>query len=115
MEHFGVKGMHWGTRKKSSGKSGSKETADSMGVSKSLAKIKSGGTKTLTNAELKAVVERMNLDQQYSRLSTSTKTLSEGRKFSTEVLREVGKDEAKKIVKEHIFKPLLKMVLKRNS
>lgn len=110
IEHFGVKGMRWGKRKKVSG---GKETADSKNVSSSLAKIKSGGTKALSNVELKAVVERMNLEQQYSKLATHTTTILAGRKFGAEVLREVGKDSAKKVVGDLFFKPLLKTVLNR--
>ena len=62
MEHFGVKGMHWGvSRKKSSGV----VSADSKRVSEQKTIIKSHGTRALSNKELQDVVTRMNLEQQY--------------------------------------------------
>jgi hypothetical protein len=58
LEHYGVKGMHWGIRKDVSG-------PDISGLS---------------NDELKKVVERMRLERQYSELAQNPRT-SAGVKF----------------------------------
>ena len=50
LEHVGVKGMRWGVRKK-------------RGSSKSV--------KTLSDAELKTRINRLNLEAQYNKLTTS--------------------------------------------
>jgi hypothetical protein len=52
--HFGVKGMRWGVRKEDS------------------------SVKSLSNQELKARIERMNLEKNYSRLTQEQSTISKG-------------------------------------
>lgn len=74
LEHFGVRGMKWGFRKGSSGKKGPPshhaESDDARNAKLLSAKVKGGGTKSLSNKELKTLVERMNLEQSYARIST---------------------------------------------
>lgn len=102
LEHYGIKGMRWGIRRDSPSGShpsagGSKTplapSEDHARVTEAQAKIRAGGTKTLSNQELQAVVTRMNLEQQYSRLASSpssTNSISSGQKFVREALG-VGK------------------------
>ena len=80
LNHYGVKGMHWGVRKAESGGGSSKPTSsgpkprvseDAKSVEKAFGKINRGGTDTLSNQELQHLVNRLNLEQQYSRLTTS--------------------------------------------
>jgi 2'-5' RNA ligase len=76
--HYGVKGMHWGVRRGDSGGKGSAPAAkpapkprmseDAKNVEKAFGKIDRGGTDSLSNHELQSVVNRLNLEQQYSRL-----------------------------------------------
>jgi 2'-5' RNA ligase len=76
--HYGVKGMHWGVRRGDSGGKGSAPAAkpapkprmseDAKNVEKAFVKIDRGGTDALSNHELQSVVNRLNLEQQYSRL-----------------------------------------------
>lgn len=64
LEHFGVRGMHWGVRRAKAPPS-----IDSATSSDTRTKIKdSGGTHALTNKELQAYITRANLEQQYSRI-----------------------------------------------
>jgi len=82
LEHYGVRGMRWGKRKKSSGGTSSKSTSDAKNVASSRSKVKTGGTKTLTTPELQALVTRMNLEQQYSNLVGKEATnISHGKNF----------------------------------
>lgn len=79
--HYGVKGMHWGIRRGDSGSGGSAPAAkpapkpltseDVKNVEKAFAKIELGGTDALSNHELQSVVNRLNLEQQYSRLMST--------------------------------------------
>lgn len=81
LNHYGVKGMHWGVRKSDSsgGGSGSAPKAaqkprmseDAKNVEKAFGKIERGGTDALSNHELQSIVTRMNLEQQFDRLSSS--------------------------------------------
>lgn len=76
--HYGVKGMKWGVRKSDSGgvsggkKAKPKEPAseDSARVSGIHSRVKTQrSTRMLSNKELQDAITRMNLEQQYSRLS----------------------------------------------
>lgn len=87
LAHFGVKGMRWGVRRDDpSGAHGpTGGTKKPIAVSEDHArtteirsKISSGGTKTVSNKELQDVIQRMNLEQQYSRLSSQKTTLTTG-------------------------------------
>lgn len=65
LEHRGVKGMKWGVRKK----------RDSKKESKRLKKAaKNHNPKDFTNEELKHIIDRMKLEQEYVRLTTTPKT-----------------------------------------
>lgn len=79
LEHFGVKGMHWGHRKaqdtgNSSGRTSARtpvprQSEDSKVFDKAMDRVDRGGTRSLSTRELQDVVNRMNLEQQYSRLT----------------------------------------------
>lgn len=82
LEHFGRKGMKWGEhifgkgdsngRNKAAAKAATDHTAspDSRTASDLQARVNASGTKNLTNKELQDLVTRMNLEQQYSKLSS---------------------------------------------
>ena len=84
MAHHGVKGMKWGVRKAAevstgSGSGGSgagtRRAADSedvRAVNKAKDKLAVNGTRVLSNEELRAVVNRMDLEQRYSKLESSS-------------------------------------------
>lgn len=73
--HYGVKGMKWGVRRsdaqlsKARGKSEMSEDAEKAANAR--IKAKTSGTSSLSNKEMQTLVNRMNLEQQYSRLNPS--------------------------------------------
>ena len=75
LSHFGVKGMRWGRRKDSSGSSGSqgpkpKSSDDAKQASELSAKVKKSGTRSLSNKELRALVDRMALEKRFAEINT---------------------------------------------
>ena len=63
MAHFGVKGMKWGVRKDSSG-SAAKASEDHAKV----AALRTKPTHSLSNAQLKTINERLQLESTYAEL-----------------------------------------------
>lgn len=96
LQHFGVLGMHWGRRKASS------HTTSSEDHAKVVSTTKGKKVHELSNAEIKAFNERMNLEKQYKELTKAQ--ISPGRKFVTELINTAAKEAASKFVKEYTSK-----------
>jgi hypothetical protein len=81
--HFGVKGMHWGSRK--SGKGSSHPVSPDAARATTLkTTVKKHGTSALSNQDLQHLVTRLNLEQQHGRLNPAH--VSAGEKFAKELL-----------------------------
>ncbi|TRO51030.1 hypothetical protein E2P63_05340 [Candidatus Bathyarchaeota archaeon] len=102
LTHFGILGMKWGVRRKG-GKSGRVESADS----KTANRLRKKSLSELSNAELKTLTQRMQLEQQYKSLSAPKK--SRGQKVVEDVLSEVGKDYVKNFVASGVSKGATKL------
>lgn len=124
--HYGVKGMKWGKRKgdrprtvtvtaapgkraKASGGYNRVASADAKAAAKLKQKAKASTTDALSNKELKALTERMNLEQRFSELNA--KNASAGKKFVAQLLSQGGKQEASKFVNSQ-FAEVGKMLTK---
>lgn len=135
LEHYGVKGMKWGVRKKDK-ESSSKDhdtadkarkkarksggetlsnkelkiiqerenlkrntktfdkkhdrVSDDKAQSRSIEKTgKFKGTKSLSNAELETAIRRMELENQYAKLSESKSSINKGRSFVQDIAKDV--------------------------
>jgi hypothetical protein len=80
LEHFGIKGMHWGVRKRLNPDA----SDDARAASETKRKVSPiVGPKALSNQELKTLISRMKLEQEYSRLKSSKSTIriEKGQKF----------------------------------
>ena len=115
LKHHGVKGQKWGVRRSSGTSSSSKSSKTSSGhtssedakkASETHSKVKSGGVHTVSNQELQHLVNRMNLERQFTTLSTQTKATSRGSKFAKEILVNVGKQQATKLASDAATKAI---------
>lgn len=87
LEHYGVKGMKWGVRRKNHGglsKTEFKKSQDRQRAERLMRK----GAKALSNQELKDVNNRLNLEQNYNRMNPSP--ISKGRKAAQEIITTIG-------------------------
>jgi hypothetical protein len=82
LAHFGVKGMKWGVRRNKPSMPASDDSARATAVR---TKVKTGGTKALSNKELQDLITRMNLEQQYARLNPSK--VQKGAQVVSDILR----------------------------
>lgn len=94
ISHHGIKGMKWGVRRSQAqldAASGSSISSDAKAAASAQAKINSGGTKSLSNQELQGLVNRMNLERQYSQLQTQHQSELDRGLQTTKNLLKVGK------------------------
>lgn len=104
--HYGIRGMRWGVRRAVRGNNGSSST-DHQTAAIARDKARKGGVKTLSNPELKALIERMNLERQYNSIvppSKGGRFTRAGLKFVGDVMLNVGKQQATKLVNDQTAK-----------
>jgi len=115
LEHYGVKGMKWGVRR-------SREQIDADSADKAVArelnkKIKKnrGNTNALSNQELQSVITRMNLEQQYSNLTTKQNGKSAAQKgaewavdFATSTANTQFRNATNKVLSYQVEQALIK-------
>lgn len=101
IQHYGVKGMKWGKRKKRSVEtSSSTSSAPARQLSddyKTARSLKGKSSAELSNKELQTLVSRMNLEQQYARLNPTPPTTQ---KVVTDILANTGKQLASEYSKK---------------
>jgi hypothetical protein len=100
LEHFGVKGMHWGQHKgdvQRLGALGAAAVGSRPATKTKTAEFKkqvgkAGGVKNISDKELKSMLARMNMESQFSKLSTQhTQEIQKGRRATLKFLGEFGK------------------------
>jgi hypothetical protein len=93
LEHHGVKGMHWGIRNPESRVTiARREKHAPSSDFKRTAPHRGKPVHTLTNKQLKDVNERLNLEQNYSRMNPDK--VKSGKKVVTGILGNTGKTVA---------------------
>ena len=80
VKHSGIKGMKWGVRRsrKELAKLRQGPSDDAKKAHKALVKSKISGVEALSNKELNALNPRLNLEQNYARLSYNPGKLKKG-------------------------------------
>lgn len=134
LEHYGVKGMRWGVRKKApavktkveldatpgrrvkaKGGTGQPIAKDAKVAAVSRQKAKKSTVDALSNDELKSLVTRMNLEQQYSQLETNRRSrdANPAIKFVGKTLTAFGEKQAGEIITQEASK-LVDLAMKKN-
>src|SRR6058998_1354883 len=96
--HFGIRGRHWcGRQSQDAGGGGGGKapkgksvSVDSARFEKATKKVKTRGVSSLSNAELKALNERMNLEQNYAKLTSSKSNVQKMKQGHETVKQIVG-------------------------
>ena len=117
LQHYGVLGMHWGHRRGSISRSikarkkaaKAKKEAERARQEAALSKehkekmrIKSKKISEMSNAELKTVNERLQLEKKYKELATED--LSRGQKFVRDMLLNSAKQTAQQQTSKYMSK-----------
>ena len=118
LTHYGIKGMKWGVRRTK--KQIEADSVDAAAAKATKAKISKnhGSTDPVSNKELQHLVNRMNLEQQYSRLASSRGNQSaakKGTKFASDILANVAKQQATKIASDYASKAVAAQLKKEGK
>jgi len=92
LQHWGIKGMRWGIRRKRDSKTGRVESQDSK-TAKAIGKKK---LSEMSNEDLKKLTTRLQLEKQYKDLTK--KETSAGKQFVKELLVNEGKRQAQQVL-----------------
>lgn len=110
LRHYGIRGMRWGVRKdrspqeptlketppgrriKAEGGKNMPASDDAIAAVKAHQIARKSTTDALSNKELRALVDRMNLEQQYNNLNASGPRASAGRRIAADFLQNGGRD-----------------------
>lgn len=111
LAHVGVKGMKWGVRKSRSADRPVSDDAKAASAVRTTAKT--SGTAALSNRDLQTAITRMNLEQQYSRLSANNR--SPGAKFISNLLGDIGKQQVNRAVNQYANQQLDAAIKKQTA
>lgn len=102
LEHYGIKGMHWGVRKGGGVRPGAghPSSSDATRASDAHKIAKRSGVKALSNADLKILVDRINLEQQLGKLAPSRAT--KARKAVGKVISSVGNQQLNMVLNQAV-------------
>lgn len=109
LEHFGIRGMKWGVRRKSPGGSSSPRPVSSDAVQTHAIKknINRHGLSAASNAELKLLNERVGLEKKYHELFPKQQGIADkGKKLALDILEPVFKQQAKAYLTQYSTKKL---------
>jgi hypothetical protein len=101
LAHYGVKGMHWGKRKNPA-------SADAAAKTATKTTVKSKGLHTVSNSDLQTAIRRMQLEQDFKRLSVNEKSVAA--RWVSSTLLEIGKREVQTRVAKKVAGAALKKV-----
>lgn len=79
LQHYGKRGMKWGVRKVSNTTKDSKKSKSKFDISK------------MSDEDLRKVVNRMQLEQQFSNLTKKSSTTNKGKEFAKTILKDFAK------------------------
>lgn len=94
--HHGIKGQRWGVRRYQN-KDGSLTTAG-----KKRAKTEEESVKNLSDTELRTKLNRLQMEQQYKKLTQEPSKINKGKKFVAAVLTTAATQVATKYVSQYM-------------
>ena len=100
--HYGVKGMKWGQSRKKNNPA----SADASQKANTKVKAKKLGVHTVSNSDLQAAIRRMQLEQDFKRLSVNEK--SAAARWVSSTLLEIGKREVQTRVAKKVASTVVK-------
>jgi hypothetical protein len=117
LAHYGILGMKWGHRKAgvSTGPSNASTVSikpkpamsvDARTAHKTADQIQEKGLDSLTNKQLQAYVNRINLEQNYARLTTQPKKINAGKKWASDLVANTTKSVAQQYLTNALKKGL---------
>lgn len=128
IEHFGTKGMRWGVRKQRTdyghGKSKNEKKGSKKGEDEKPKRVV-GKTKTsgkagteMSDAELKRVINRLNMEQQYAKMtdpgpSVTKRVMNSTGKFVTQAARNVAMTQVTNAANAEASKRIAGLMAKR--
>jgi hypothetical protein len=98
IEHFGVKGMHWGVRRSDIEQVGklASEASKGLGTDKTKAAFnqkvsEAGGLHSISDKDLRSMLERMDMEKRYSKfMSEESERRANGKKAAIKALLKIG-------------------------
>jgi hypothetical protein len=109
LEHYGVKGMKWGVRRKRTDREPA--SSDATRATELSVRARVSGSRALSNTELRTAIERMNLERQYEQVRPRTKS-ENVRRWVANTLLGIGKDQANQLARNYAAEQV-KEALKR--
>lgn len=97
--HYGIKGMKWGRKKNPA-------SADAATKAATKTTVKSKGLHTVSNADLQTAIRRMQLEQDFKRLSVNEKSAAS--RWVSSTLLEIGKREVQTRVAKKVATTVVK-------
>lgn len=108
LAHYGRKGMKWGVRRSNaelgSSSLSSKDQSDDF---KQALTARSKSASSLSNGEMQSLITRMDLEKKYKAAMATvpaTTRVSKAKKFTTDLLIDVGTEQVRRIVKAQATK-----------
>jgi len=113
LKHYGVLGMKWGVRKGSSSSSRRKKSSSKSSDARKTDELAKRGAKNLSDKQLRAVNNRLNMEKQFNSLTAKQK--SKGRKFVEDVLVNASKEALRNYASKEMTKALESTLTKKTG
>jgi hypothetical protein len=105
LAHYGIRGMKWGRRRTRAQIDSSPDAPEHTRARTLQTVAKTAGTRKLSNKDLQDLTSRLNLEQQYSRLTSNDKNknmVATGAKWFGGKILKIGDMAVDEVAKAHV-------------